>query len=185
MLAHPRSITLKIHQTLWMALIAFALPLLATSANASCFDRTQGVSPGLPKGLVAQLAASTTTSNTTIAGLWHATYTTSDNQLFQESFDMWHNDGTELESANVNPVIGNFCMGVWKQVGAQIHLHHVGWGFDNLGNLVGPFTVDDVLELGKGGNTYAGSFDFKLYDTQGNLVQEVTGTIAATRIGVN
>ena len=185
MLAHPKSITSKIHQTLWMAMTAFALTLLTTTASASCFDRTQGVGPSLPKGFMAQLAESPNVSNPTIAGLWHATYTTSDNQVFQESFDMWHNDGTEMESANVNPVIGNFCMGVWKQVGSQIHLHHVGWGFDNLGNLVGPFTVDDVLALGKGGNTYGGSFDFKLYDTEGNLVQEVTGTIAATRIGVN
>ncbi len=184
MLAHPRNITSKVHHTFWLALAILSLAGLPTTASASCYDRTQGVGPGLPKGLVAQLAASTTASNT-IAGLWHATYTTSDNQLFQESFDMWHNDGTELESANVNPVIGNFCVGVWKQVGSQIHLHHVGWGFDNLGNLVGPFTVDDVLELGKGGSTYAGSFDFKQYDTQGNVVQEVTGTIAATRIGVN
>lgn len=105
--------------------------------------------------------------------------------LMRQTFKKIRNDGTDLESANVNPVTGNFCMGVWKQVGSQIHLHHVGWGFDNLGNLVGPFTVDDVLALGKGGNTYAGSFDFKLYDTQGNLVQEVAGTIAATRTGVN
>jgi len=135
--------------------------------------------------LIAKLAAAPNASNGTIAGLWHATYTTSDNEPFQESFDMWHGDGTELESANVDPTVGNFCLGVWKQVGSEIHLHHVGWGFDNIGNLVGPFTVDDVIELGSRGQSYSGSFDFKQYDTNGNLVVEVTGTISATRIGVS
>lgn len=120
-----------------------------------------------------------------IVGLWHLTYTTSDNQPFGDSFDMWHRDGTELESANLNPITGNVCMGVWKQAGSQYRLHHVGWTFDNLGNLIGPFTLDDVVALGNHGNSYSGSFDLKQYDTNGNLLGEVTGTISATRIGVN
>jgi hypothetical protein len=170
---------------MFVVLAILSLTFLTTTANASCFDHARGISPTVPKGLIAQLAASPSAAHVTIAGLWHATYTTSDDQPFQESFDMWHNDGTELESANINPIEGNFCMGVWKQVGSEIHLHHVGWGFDNLGNLVGPFTVDVVVALGNRGNSYSGSFDFKLYDTTANLVQEVTGTISATRIGVN
>ena len=175
----------KISHTALTALAILSLMFITTAANASCFDRARGTGRALPEGLIAQLAASPTASNGTIAGLWHTTYTTSDNQVFQESYDMWHGDGTELESANVNPVAGNFCMGVWKQVGSEIHLHHVGWGFDNLGNLVGPFTVDQTDVLGAHGNTYSGTWDFKLYDTNGNLLQEVTGTISATRIGVN
>jgi hypothetical protein len=137
----------------------------------------------MPQGLIKQLAGSASGDHSTIAGLWHATYTTSDGQVFQESFDMWHVDGTELESANVDPTIGNFCLGVWKQAGSQVHLHHYGWGFDNLGNLIGAFTVNDVLTLGNQGNSYSGSFDFKQYDNSGNLLLEVTGTIAATRLG--
>lgn len=167
-----------------LALVA-ACSLLANTANASCLDHRRGASPVLPNGLITKLAASPRAASGSIAGLWHVTYTTSDNQLFQESFDMWHSDGTELETANVNPIPGNFCLGVWKQAGSEIHLHHVGWGFDNLGNLVGPFTVDSVVVLGDRGNSYSGSFDFKLYDTSGNLLQEVTGTISATRIGVD
>jgi hypothetical protein len=171
-----------------MVLITLAiltLTFLTTAANASCFDHGRGASPSLSSGLIAKLGASPTVSYGSIVGLWHVTYTTSDNQPFQESFDMWHSDGTELETANVNPIIGNVCVGVWKQVGSEIHLHHVGWGFDNLGNLIGPFTVDDVLTLGNRGNSYSGSFNFKQYDTDGNLLQEVTGTVSATRIGVN
>lgn len=167
-----------------LALVAVC-SFLATTANASCLDHKRGANSVLPNGLIAKLAASPRAASGSIAGLWHVTYTTSDNQLFQESFDMWHSDGTELETANVNPIPGNFCVGVWKQVGSEIHLHHVGWGFDNLGDLVGPFTVDSVVVLGDRGNSYSGSFDFKLYDTSGNLLQEVTGTILATRIGVD
>lgn len=184
---------MKIRKTDWLkvlkhtTLIASAilgLAVLTTTASASCFDQGKRTT-SVPKGILRQMATAHNTAFGSIAGLWHATYTTSDNQLLQESFDMWHIDGTELETANVNPITGNFCMGVWKQVGSQIQLHHVGWGFDNVGNLVGPFTMDQTDVLGNRGNSYSGTFDFKLYDTSGNLLQEITGTISATRIGVN
>jgi len=179
------NITGRFSRAGWVALAILSLTFVTTAANASCYDHGRGTSPVLPSGLIAKLAASPSAASGTIVGLWHVTYTTSDNQLFQESFDMWHSDGLELESANINPIEGNTCIGAWKQVGSEIHLHHLGWAFDNLGNLVGPFTVDDVLALGNRGNSYSGSFDFKQYDTNGNLLQEVTGTISAIRIGVN
>ena len=171
----------------FFAVAILAFTMLTTAAHASCFDNNgRGPNPAFPSGLAAKLSSeSSTSSHGSIVGLWHATYTTSDNQPFQESYDVWHRDGTEMESANVNPIGGNVCVGVWKQVGSEIRLHHVGWAFDSAGNLIGPFTVDDVLTLGNHGNSYSGSFDFKQYDTNGNLLQEVTGTISATRIGVN
>lgn len=175
----------SLRQTALIASAVISLMFLTNTANASCFDQGRRTSSAIPKGLLRQMDTAQNAANGTIAGLWHATYTTSDNQLFQESFDMWHLDGTELESANVNPIGGNFCLGVWKQLGSQIRLHHVGWAFDNVGNLVGPFTVDQTDVLGVQGNSYTGSFEFKLYDTSGNLLQEVTGTIAAIRIAVN
>ena len=177
--------TRRISQTLLMASAILALTFLTTAANASCFDHTGGASPAGRSGLIAKLAASPTAAHGTIVGLWDVTYTTSDNQPFQESYDMWHSDGLEIETANVNPITGNVCVGTWKKVGSEIHLHHVGWGFDPAGNLIGGFTVDDVIVLGARGNSYSGSFDFKQYDTNGNLLLEVTGTVAATRISVN
>src|SRR5689334_15175614 len=84
-------------------LIALAiLTFLTTAGNASCFDHGRGASSTVPSGLIAKLAASPTVAYGTIVGLWDVTYTTSDNQPFQESFDMWHRDGTELETANVD-----------------------------------------------------------------------------------
>ena len=182
---HEANSDTRITHTVLTALAIVSLMFLATTASASCFDHGRGASPALAKGLIEKLAASSGATHGTIVGLWQVSYTTSDNQPFQDSFDMWHTDGTELEIANVDPIIGNSCIGVWKQAGSDIHLHHVGWGFDTLGTLIGPFTVDDVLTLSNHGNSYSGSFDFKQYDNDGNLLQEVTGTIAATRIGVS
>lgn len=177
--------TKRSNQWVLIALAILSLTFLTTAANASCYDRAPGARPAIPSGLVAKLGASSRAAHRSIVGLWDVTYTTSDNQPFQESYDIWHSDGTELESANVSPIGGNLCMGVWEKVGSKIHLHHVGWGFDTGGNLIGAFTVDDVIVLGAHGNTYSGNFDFKQYDTNGSLVQEVTGTVSATRIDVN
>lgn len=186
MKTHRLSFRERIIHAAFMVLSVLSLALLATAANASCFDRGRGVNSPLTKHLMAQLSASPNSAHGTIVGLWQVSYTTSDNEPFQDSFDLWHSDGTELETANVDPILGNSCIGVWKQAGSEIHLHHVGWSFDNLGNLVGPFTLDDVLALSNHGNSYSGSFDFKQYDISGeNLLQEVTGTISATRIEVN
>ena len=141
------NITRRLSQAGLVALAILSLAFVTTAANASCFDHGRDASPAVPSGLIAHLAASPSAANGTIVGLWHVTYTTSDNQPFQESFDMWHSDGLELESANINPIEGNSCIGVWKQVGSKIHLHHVGWAFDNLGNLVGPSRWTTFLHL--------------------------------------
>ena len=185
MIARKANTTRTIKHTILIVLAILSFMSLTTAANASCFDHARGAIATAPSGLIAKLAASPTAAHGTIVGLWDVIYTTSDNQPFQESYDMWHRDGTELETANVNPIVGNVCIGVWEKVGSEIHLHHVGWGFDTAGNLVGAFTVDDVIVLGDHGNSYSGSFDFKQYDTNGKLLQEVTGTVSATRIGVN
>jgi hypothetical protein len=168
----------------------FAISIMVPVTAAAC-GRQPGQTPNLALPWMQGVPNFSTAANASarsygsIVGLWHVTYTTSDNQPFQESFDMWHKDGLELESANINPIEGSTCIGVWKQVGSEVHLHHVGWGFDNLGNLIGPFTVDDIIVLGAHGTSYSGPFDFKQYDTNGNLLLEVTGTVSATRIGVN
>lgn len=175
----------EIGQVVLIAMTVLTFTFITTTANASCADHGRGANPTLPSGLVTKLSAAPIAAHGTIVGLWQVSYTTSDNQPFQDSFDLWHSDGLEMESANVNPIGGNVCIGVWKQVGSEIHLHHVGWSFDNTGSLIGPFTLDDVIVLGDRGNSYSGSFDFKQYDGSDALVQEITGTISATRIGVN
>ncbi|MGD0791986.1 MAG: hypothetical protein ABR920_09470 [Terriglobales bacterium] len=123
--------------------------------------------------------------NNPIVGLWHVNYTDSTGAPFLESFDMWHSDGTEWETANFVPAMGNNCLGVWKQTRPRtVQLNHIGWNFNADGSSAGYFTITATNTVSRKGDTYTGVFDYKLYDVNGNLVGEVTGTIAATRITV-
>ena len=173
-------------RTIGITLTVTGLMLVATAASASCGSRS-GTGPSAAASL-AILANSNTAPNphgNSIVGLWHVTYTMADGTFYYESYDTWHSDGTEWENANLSPLIGNICEGVWKQTGTAIHLNHVGWGFDNSGNTIGPLTLIEDLVVGGNGSSYRGTFDFKQYDMSGNVIQEITGTMAATRIVAN
>lgn len=123
--------------------------------------------------------------NSSIVGLWHLTYTDSTGAFFLESFDMWHSDGTEYETANFPPAMGNNCLGVWKQTGRRtVQLNHIGWNFNADGSSAGYFTLTETNTVSRKGDTYSGTFDYKVYDVNGNLQQEVTGTIDAKRVTV-
>ena len=112
---------------------------------------------------------------------------------FLESFKTWHADGTEFENAFLAPAGGNICFGVWKEVGGgHVKLHHIGLMFDaTTGAISNTFTVDEKDSVGSNGQTYTGTFDFKLWPPSfaaigvGIPIAEVTGTIAATRITVD
>ncbi|GGA60411.1 hypothetical protein GCM10011507_09940 [Edaphobacter acidisoli] len=128
--------------------------------------------------------------NRSIVGLWHVIYTESDNNsTFNDTFDVWHADGTEFESAYLAPAGGNVCVGVWKSVGANtVKLHHIGWIFNPsnpTGNATNSFTIDEVNTVSPDGKTYSGTFTFKIWNLDGTFTgQVITGTISATRIVV-
>jgi hypothetical protein len=158
--------------------------LFTTSAYAGCVIHP-GSNPAMDvAALLSANPGSQPNGNNSIVGLWHVTYTAG-GQLFYEAFDTWHSDGTEIESANFDPTEGNVCMGVWKLVGSTVHLYHVGWLFDVAGNSAGWFSLTERDIVAGNGNTYHGRFDYKAYDPNGNLVQEITGDLTATRIVVN
>jgi hypothetical protein len=170
----------------WLIVTTVTMMLLiANAAHAACGMRAELGSPTQP-GLwsLASFGTPQGGGRPSIVGLWHVTYIY-EGQLFYDAFDTWHSDGTEIEAANVPPIGGNICMGVWKVVGTSIHLNHVGWIFDNGGNPAGLFTLTEKNSLNGDGSSYKGTFDYKAYDPNGNLLQEVTGTLSATRIGVN
>jgi hypothetical protein len=122
----------------------------------------------------------------TIVGLWHLHYTADDGSAFLESFKTWHEDGTEFENAFLPPVGGNICFGVWKEVGhLTVKLHHIGLMFNADGTIKATFSVDEVDTVAADNKTYQGTFDFKVYDPSGNVVVEVKGTTAGTRITVD
>ena len=118
-------------------------------------------------------------------------YTNSaDQSTFNDTFDTWHSDGTEFESAFLAPAGGNMCVGVWKQTGLRsVTLHHVGWLFNPstpLATATNSFTVDAEITVAPDGKSYSGHFTFKVWNLDGTPTSvEVTGTIAATRITVN
>jgi hypothetical protein len=199
-----QSLKLK-HKSLWrlfcrasVALSATGMLLAATSAVAACGDpmgfkpRIVPKLPALVQPGGAELAgqglepeANDANSIASIVGLWHVTYTSGGETLY-ESFDQWHSDGTELENPNLAPATGPLCVGVWKRIGPRtFQLHHVGWNFDVNGNSLGTFTLDETNQVGPHGITYDGTFDLKFYDVDGKLVQAVTGTQTATRITIH
>jgi hypothetical protein len=126
-----------------------------------------------------------------VVGLWHVIYTNgADQSTFNDTFDTWHDDGTEFENAYLAPAGGNVCEGVWKQTGPRsVALHHVGWLFDpsNLSATASnTFTLDESITVARDGATYSGTFTFKIWNLDGSPTPvQVTGTIAATRITVN
>jgi hypothetical protein len=118
-------------------------------------------------------------------------YTNSaDQSTFNDTFDTWHMDGTEFESAFLAPAGGDICVGVWKESGRRsVTLHHVGWLFNPstpLATATNYFTVDAEITVAEDNKTYSGHFTFKVWNLDGSpTTTEVTGTIAATRITVN
>jgi len=137
-----------------------------------------------------------------IVGLWHVNYTAETESgapifppvpfPFLESFKMWHADGTEFENAVKPPVGGNICYGVWKETSnGTVKLHHIGLMFDSTGNLSNIFTDDEKVKVASNGQTYTGTFDFRLWPPNfeavgvGTPIAEATGSIAATRINVD
>jgi hypothetical protein len=137
-----------------------------------------------------------------IVGLWHLNYTAETESgapifppapfPFLESFKIWHGDGTEFENAFMPPTGGNICFGVWKDSGdGSVRLHHIGLMFDSTGGVSNIFTVDEKDTVARNGQTYSGSFDFKLWPPSfaavgvGTPIAEVTGKTAATRITVD
>jgi hypothetical protein len=112
-----------------LALVAIAMLLATTTANAGCGSRGgSGPSAAVSLPALAGLTAAPDGTSHSIVGLWHVTYKMADGSFYYESYDTWHSDGTEWESANMSPLLGNICEGVWKQAGRAVHLQPRGLG---------------------------------------------------------
>lgn len=79
--------------------------------------------------------------NDSIVGLWHVKFL-SGGQLFDEGFDQFHSDGTEIlnDTAPPQPAngAGTVCLGVFKKTGPSTYkLQHPFWIFDANGILAG------------------------------------------------
>jgi hypothetical protein len=188
----------RLYRTGLALLSGLCLLIVPTCANAACgiLGTTDiKASIKLPALAHADFDVPSPYGDPTIVGLWHVAYTTSDGSPFNDTFDTWHADGTEFESAFLPPAAGDVCVGVWKKTGARsVKLHHVGWLFNPAtptATATNYFTLDEEITVAPDGKTYSGKFTFKEWNLDGTptLVSgmqiEVTGTIAATRITVD
>jgi len=140
-----------------------------------------------------------------IVGLWKFEWLTKstntntnpmpDGTLFDFGTAAWHSDGTELvNSGGRDPKDGNFCQGVWTQVGPRtFDLFHYPLLWMN-GAYGGPVVIRARVTVDRSGEHYSGRFAATVYlasPTQGHEFDEttpvgtITGTITATRITVN
>lgn len=120
------------------------------------------------------------THGSTIVGLWRVQYS---GDLEFESFDQWHSDGQEFEVANI---FGLSCQGTWEKVGARsVRLFHTGWNYDANGQLLGYFNERQELTVSLDRQSYEGTWELKDYDVAGNQLDELSGTLHATRLTVN
>ena len=114
-----------------IALVAIGTLFVSVIANAACGDPAatkSGVALKLPFLAQPNGEDRRASSNNSIVGLWHVTYDTA-GQLFYESFDQWHSDGTEIHELGRPPQNGDICLGVWEKTGrSRYKLNHFALG---------------------------------------------------------
>lgn len=116
-----------------------------------------------------------------IVGMWHVKFA---GEVFSDdAVVQWHSDGTEIMNSARPPAYGNFCLGVWKQIGRREYfLNHIPWkGLDQNGNPQDGIQLLEEITLSPDGNSYTGTYSFTPYEG-GIAVGTFTGTITATRI---
>jgi hypothetical protein len=170
------------------AAVAAALGLTGVSAHAACVDSRMAGSPSVghqfPASILKGLIGSESReggARETIVGTWHASYTV-EGAPFADAFIQWHRDGTEWENINLPVLSGNICMGSWKVVDeTHVFRNHIGWLYTN-GVLTGYFTETETDAVSRDGNSYTGVNEQKIFDMDGNMLADVTGTSTAKRI---
>ncbi len=192
---------MKLNRTFWAASLAslvlalFALP----KANAVCGLPRPAVMPsslhlmlGQPRLLNAGLESE---NEHGIVGFWHVKFISKgsgqvapDGAEIDAGYAQWHSDHTEImNSGGRSPLTGNFCLGVWKQVGERTYkLNHFAAAFDGNGmTLTGPANIRETVTLDRDGDSFKGTFTIDQYTETGNLQVHLQGIITGTRITVS
>jgi hypothetical protein len=167
-----------------IAAAAIVLAASGFSAQAGCADpRTPTGVHKMPHFLLNPPAHSPgdRDASANIVGTWQVHYTVEGNP-FGDAYIQWHSDGTEWENIDFPVLGGNICMGSWVAVdGKHVSRYHIGWLYTD-GALSGYFTETETDKVARDGSTYAGTNEQKVYDLDGNLQADVTGTSEATKI---
>ena len=118
-----------------------------------------------------------------------------DGTLIDFGTTAWHADGTELmNSGSRNPADGDFCQGVWQQVGpSTFTLNHMALAWTS-GAYTGPAVITERVTVSGAGRHISGSFTLTQYlatPTPGHefdqttVLVSITGTISGDRITTN
>lgn len=139
-----------------------------------------------------------------IVGMWHVKFIaeTADpavappGAVIDDALVAWHSDGTEIMNSMRPPQDGNFCMGVWEQVGTyKYKLNHFAWFAKQfpagpgdqgteIGPSVGPTQITETITLSRDGQHFSGTFTLTAYDLNNAIFQTFTGTVSGTRITI-
>jgi len=136
-----------------------------------------------------------------IVGMWHVVFTAytqngealpSAGVPLDNSVVVWNSDGTEIMNSSRAAQDGNFCLGVWECTGRRTYLlNHIPWQGNVFDPTASPSSVGapqdggqivEKITLSPDGNSYSGTFTFKVYDTSGSVYLSFTGKLAAKRI---
>ncbi len=135
-----------------------------------------------------------------IVGMWHVVFTAKGNGSdgppdgvpIDNAIVQWHADGTEIMNSGRPAQDGNFCLGVWDNLGRfGYKVNHFALGNDaanaptGIGNPAGPTQIHENVFLSRNGQSYSGTFTLDAYDTAGNSTAHIVGVISATRITLN
>jgi hypothetical protein len=179
------------------------LLLVAASAKASCGSFSQ-----VPAGKQAHPASWDIRSGrarltevdeprASIVGMWHVTFTAEgntpgppDNTPIDNAVVVWHSDRTEIMNSGRPAQDGDFCLGVWEEVGrCKYKLNHFAWAGNDttnapggIGNPQGPTHITEDVTVSEDGKQYSGTFTLDAYDTSFNLTTHIVGVIKGTRI---
>ncbi|HEX3943512.1 MAG TPA: hypothetical protein VHW69_05435 [Rhizomicrobium sp.] len=167
------------YRSIMLSAAAFALVAGTVSAEAACGvpQTAQAAQIKLPP-----LKPATRPSGDSIVGFWQVSLIV-DGQVVLHTMKTWHEDGTEYDNADLPPTGGNVCGGAWVNTGhRKVHNVHYGWTFDANSNPSGMFIETEDDKVARDGNSYTGPFDQKFYDVNGQLVNELSGTVSATRV---
>jgi hypothetical protein len=152
------------------------------------WQRTGEFGPGSPLLLVADHEDSVDR----IVGFWRVTYTSKgnpgvpDGTVFDNAFQQWHSDGTEIHNSQAPAAAGNICLGVWKKTGRNHYtLNHFYLNSDPATDTLHVrVQLREEIDLDHGGNEHFGIVTFDVYDLAGNLLDHTQATVQATRITV-
>ncbi len=165
--------------------------MFAGEAQASCFGKGRGlVVKALPYSASTVTRAADDDPNegaATLVGLWRSEYLIGKGpDLFDEAFQQFHSDGTEMMlSRGLPPVLGNVCVGIWKQTGPRtFKLKHTAWNWTVDGAWTGTFVMEATITLSRSGARFSGTWSADNFDTLGAPIpgQHFEGVARGTRI---